>query len=104
MKKLYRAIIYVENIESLHKGCCKLFENRNYQAVIDFLKLYDDGEYGILDFDEDEECYLATDDTDEKYTYNGYTLIYNPTLGGVFLLYREANQQERDWWFQKTRK
>lgn len=29
---------------------------------------------------------------------DGYTLIYNSTIGGVYMLYREANDAEIEWY------
>ncbi len=39
-------------------------------------------------------------DTDDSYAdENGvYTLLYNPVIGGVFMLYREATEEEYEWW------
>lgn len=45
------------------------------------------------------EPYCANNGTDIFIaSANGYTLIYNATLGGDYLLYREARPDEIDWW------
>ena len=43
---------------------------------------------------------LRADDngTDSVHQKDGYTLIYNSTIGGVYMLYREANDAEIEWY------
>lgn len=36
--------------------------------------------------------------TDSVHQKDGYTLIYNSTIGGVYMLYREANDAEIEWY------
>ena len=78
----------------LEAGCCE----GNSQPVIKYLSEWDD-EFNEL---QEEEPYLAKG-TDTQYKdENGiYTLLYNSSVGGAFLLYREANDDERRWYEEK---
>lgn len=107
MEKLYRVIIFVQDGPLLYE-CCEIydgsgfgtpFSDGNGEDVIDFLKQWDCDECGILDFDEGKP-YIVNNGTDVEYSKDSYTLLYNSTIGGVYMLYREADQQEIDWFYQ----
>lgn len=52
-----------------------------------------------LDAGEDsEEPRWVNNGTDSVHQKDGYTLIYNSTIGGVYMLYREANDAEIEWY------
>lgn len=100
--KLYRIIATVQDgdlldvCDSLYDGeenVGGIYSERNGEAVIDYLKQFDGYDYADDDLCEEEPCW-AKSGTDYVYKHNGYTLIYNATLGGVYMLYREANNQE----------
>lgn len=42
----------------------------------------------------EEEPRWVKNGTDHVHEHNGYTLIYNSTIGGVYMLYREATESE----------
>ena len=100
--KLYRIIITVQDGELLD-DCDRLFHGeynfgtiyseRNAEAVVDYLKQWDGYDYTDDELQE-EEPRLAKNGTDDVYNHNGYTLTYNAALGGIYMLYREANNQE----------
>ncbi len=85
-------VIFDDSIDAIH--CWG-----NSQPVIDYLSQYDDDENELTE----EEPYLARNGTDSRYEdENGiYTLLYNSSLGGVFSLYREATETEKDWYYNK---
>lgn len=45
-----------------------------------------------------EEPRWVNNGTDSVHQKDGYTLIYNSTIGGVYMLYREANAAEIEWY------
>lgn len=45
-----------------------------------------------------EEPRWVNNGTDSVHQKDGYTLIYNSTIGGVYMLYREANAAETEWY------
>lgn len=45
-----------------------------------------------------EEPRWVNNGTDSVHQKDGYTLIYNSTIGGVYMLYREANDAEIEWY------
>lgn len=102
MGKLWRVIIDVQMGELLDI-CNRLYEGEenigtvysdfNGEAVINYLKEWDSDEYANIDISEEEPCWVRNG-TDHVHKHDGYTLIYNSTLGGVYMLYREATEQE----------
>ena len=65
----------------------------NSQPVIDYLKQWDGNECEIVD----KEPRIARNDSAYADENGEYTLLYNNGVGGCFLLYRPANEQEIDW-------
>lgn len=99
--KLYRIIVDVQGGELLDI-CNRLYEGEGYgtiysdwngEAVIDYLKERDGDEYTV-DALREEEPRWVKNGTDHVHEHNGYTLIYNSTIGGVYMLYREATESE----------
>ena len=96
--KLYRIIVDVQSGELLDI-CNRLYEGEenigtiysdcNGEAVIDYLKEWDGHEYADDNLREEEPRWVKNG-TDHVHKHDGYTLIYNSTLGGVYMLYREA--------------
>jgi hypothetical protein len=104
-EKLYRIVIDIQFGEMLDE-CNKLYDGKGYgtvftdengEAVIDYLKQWDTDECTIDDI-RCEEPRWVNNGTDSVFHKDGYTLIYNSTLGGVYMLYREANADEIDWY------
>lgn len=100
-KKYYRIVIDVQLGDMLDK-CNKLYDgegydtiysDRNGEAVIDYLKQWDSDSYNIDDIREEEPNW-CNNGTDYVYTKDGYTLLYNSTIGGVYMLYRDATEDE----------
>lgn len=112
MEKLYRVIIDVQGFEEL-AICNELYDgidnigtiysDFNGEAVIDYLKQWDTYEFNDEDLTEEEPKWVGNG-TDHVHTKGGYTLIYNSTIGGVYMLYREADEAEREWYEQVTLK
>lgn len=102
--KLYRIIADVQSGELLDI-CNRLYEGEenigtiysdcNGEAVIDYLKEWDGHEYADDNLREEEPRWVKNG-TDHVHKHDGYTLIYNSTLGGVYMLYREATEQEME--------
>ena len=99
--KLYRIIIDVQSGDLLDicnhlyegDGYGTVFSDWNGEAVIDYLKEWDGDEY-IVDALREEKPRWCNNGTDHVHEHNGYTLIYNSIVGGVYMLYREATEQE----------
>ena len=98
-QKLYRIVIDVQYGDMLDE-CDKLYDGKGYgtvftdangEAVIDYLKQWDSDECS-------EEPRWVNNGTDSVHQKDGYTLIYNSTIGGVYMLYREANDAEIEWY------
>ena len=96
----YKIIIDVQYGELLDE-CNRLYDGAGYdpiysdcngEAVIDFLREWDDenctGEVS------DIEPRWIDNGTDHVHHKDGYTLIYNSTIGGVYMLYREVREDE----------
>ena len=66
-------------------------------AVIDYLKQWDSDEWADDDI-RSEEPRWVNNGTDSVHQKDGYILIYNSTIGGVYMLYREANDAEIEWY------
>ena len=64
------------------------------QPVIDYLKQWDGDENNLVT----EKPRIASGDTSYEDENGEYTLLYNGSIGGCFLLYRPANEQEIDWY------
>lgn len=105
-KKLYARIRFVQScdedynrIEAVFCGLRDAYCEGNSQPVIDYLSDWDSDENELTE----EEPYCAKNGTDSRYAdENGiYTLLYNSSLGGVFSLYREATESEKDWYYNK---
>lgn len=103
--KLYKIILDVQYGELLDE-CNKLYDGKGYgtvftdangEAVINYLKQWDNAE-SVMDEFSTEEPRWVNNGTDSVYHKDGYTLIYNSTLGGVYMLYREASKDEIDWY------
>ena len=71
------------------------------QEVIDFLKQWDSDEFTI----EDLTTHPRIGQYDRAYSDEEgiYTLLYNASIGGAFLLYREANPYEIETYKEETR-
>lgn len=107
--KMYRIIINVQYGE-MQDECDKLYDGSGYrtvftdangEAVIDYLKDWDSDEWSKDDI-RDEEPRWTNNGTDSIHQKDGYTLIYNSTLGGVYMLYREANEHEIQWYKEQS--
>lgn len=107
--KMYRIIINVQYGE-MQDECDKLYDGSGYrtiftdangEAVIDYLKDWDSDEWSKDDI-RDEEPQWVNNGTDSIHQKDGYTLIYNSTLGGVYMLYREANEHEIQWYKEQS--
>lgn len=66
----------------------------NSQPVIDYLKQWDDGEIEPTP----NQPRIARGDTQYADEHGDYTLLYNSGVGGCFLLYRPATEQEIAWY------
>lgn len=104
-RKLYRIVIDVQYGDMLDecdklydgKGSGTVFTDANGEAVIDYLKQWDSDEWADDDI-RSEEPRWVNNGTDSVHQKDGYTLIYNSTIGGVYMLYREANDAEIEWY------
>ena len=104
-QKLYRIVIDVQYGDMLDecdklydgKGHGTVFTDANGKAVIDYLKQWDSDEWTDDDI-RSEEPRWVNNGTDSVHQKDGYTLIYNSTIGGVYMLYREANDAEIEWY------
>ena len=105
LPKLYRIIVDVQFGDMLDE-CNKLYDGEGYgtvftdangDAVIDYLKQWDSDEWTDDDI-RSEEPRWVNNGTDSVHQKDGYTLIYNSTIGGVYMLYREANDAEIEWY------
>lgn len=66
----------------------------NSQPVIDYLKQWDDGEHEPTP----NQPRIARGDSQYADENGDYTLLYNSSVGGCFLLYRPATEQEIAWY------
>lgn len=99
-KKYYTTIRVVQStdedfnrIEAVFCGLQYGFCQGNSQPVIDYLTDWD------IDIGEisTKEPSISWNDTIYPDENGVYTLLYNASVGGCFLLYREATQDEIDW-------
>jgi len=111
-QKLYRIVIDVQYGDMLDE-CDKLYDGKGYgtvftdangEAVIDYLKQWDSDEWTDDDI-RSEEPRWVNNGTDSVHQKDGYTLIYNSTIGGVYMLYREANDANKmgKWFWQSNK-
>lgn len=105
LPKLYRIVVDVQYGDMLDE-CDKLYDGKEYgtvftdangEAVIDYLKQWDSDEWTDDDICSEEPRWV-NNVTDSVHQKDGYTLIYNSTIGGVYMLYREANDAEIEWY------
>ena len=101
-KKLYAVIRTCQDtdddynrVEAVFSGLDVSYCEGNSQPVINYFSEWED-EFNRL---QEEEPYIAKG-TDTRYLdENGvYTLLYNSSVGGMFLMYREATDEEWRWY------
>lgn len=99
--KLYSRVRFVQDtdddynrIEAVFSGLRSGYCEGNSQPVIDYLSEWDDEENELT---EEEPMIAKKGDTTYADENGVYTLLYNSTIGGCFLLYREATETEIDW-------
>lgn len=101
MQQYWKIIVDVQFGELLDE-CDHLYDGAGYgtvladqngEAVIDYLKEWDGYEYDNDDI-RTEEPRWASNGTDCVFHSGEYTLIYNATLGGVYMLFRKATESE----------
>lgn len=102
---LWTEIIFVQSGDDIYDEIDHMFCGdrdgyceANSQPVIDYLKQWDDGESGEVTPNQPR---IARYDTSYEDENGDYTLLYNSTVGGCFLLYRPATDQEADWYNDK---
>ena len=83
-----------EEILQMFCGDNDAYCEANAQPVIDYLKQWDSDECEITP----NKPRIAKFDTSYADENGEYTLLYNSSIGGDFLLYRPANEQEIDWY------
>ena len=83
-----------EEISQMFCGDNDAYCEANAQPVIDYLKQWDTGECEITP----NQPRIARNDTSYDDENGEYTLLYNSSIGGDFLLYRPANEQEISWY------
>ena len=100
---LWAEVIFVQGGDDIYDEVTSMFDGEdspswycegNSQPVIDFLKQWDEGECEVVQ----SEPNVARHDTVYRDENGPYILRYNSVIGGAFLLYRPANEQEIDWW------
>ena len=73
----------------------------DFDTIADWLGYKDEKHFdaGVREDDiRSEEPRWVNNGTDSVHQKDGYTLIYNSTIGGVYMLYREANDAEIEWY------
>lgn len=100
-KKIYSIVRFVQStdddynrIEAVFSGIRPHYCEGNSQPVIEYLSDWDDETNELTDEEPTIAKYGNTYYQDEEGTY---TLVYNSSVGGCFLLYREATETEIDW-------
>lgn len=86
-----------DKIEEMFCGKQDGYCEANSQPVIDYLSQWDGEETELTT----NQPRIARYDTSYKDEKGVYTLLYNSTIGGCFLLYRPATDQEIDWYNDK---
>lgn len=106
-KKIYSTIRFVQStdedynrIEAVFSGIRAGYCEGNSQPVIDYLSDWDDEENELT---EEEPMIAKMSDTSYSDENGTYTLLYNSTVGGCFLLYREATETEIDWHYDHSK-
>lgn len=99
-KKYYTTVRFVQGtdddynrMEAVFCGLRDGYCEGNSQPVIDYLSDWDEEIYEISE----TEPRIANLDTSYSDENGVYTLLYNSSIGGCFLLYRESTQDEIDW-------
>lgn len=109
MGNLYRIVVEVQSGDMLEE-CNRLYQGKCYgtvhsdcdgEAVIEFLSQWDGYEFKDEDIVQEEPRWCKNG-TDLVYEHKGYTLVYNVTIGGVFMLYREASSAEIELYKEKS--
>lgn len=102
-KKLYATVRFLQStdedynrVEAVFSGLTTHCEG-NSQPVIDYLSDWDSDENELTE----EPPRIADGDTSYNDKNGIYTLLYNSSIGGCFLLYREATETEKQWWKKK---
>lgn len=100
---LYSEIRFVQGgdddyneIERMFCGEEDAYCEGNSQPVIDYLAQWDSDENNLTT----NQPRIARYDTSYSDENGVYTLLYNSSVGGCFLLYRNANEKEIDWYEQ----
>ena len=101
-KKLYSQIRFVQScdedynrVEAVFCGLRPGYCEGNSQKIIDYLSDWDGGDENEIT---ENEPFIAKGDTSYADTNGIYTLLYNSSIGGCFLLYREATSAEIEWY------
>ena len=87
-----------EEISQMFCGDNDAYCEANAQPVIDYLKQWEMGECEITP----NNPRIARFDTAYADENGEYTLLYNSSIGGDFLLYRPANEQEISWYMDNS--
>ena len=91
--ELYAIIRYVEPGEDDYDEIYDLYE-KDPQEAIEYLSQWDDDECEIVA----KKPRIANYDEEHESNDGVLTLLYNNTIGGCFLLYRDASDYEYDWY------
>ncbi len=96
-RKLYSKVRFVQDcdddynrIDVVFSGLRDGYCEANSQPVIDYLSEWDGDENELTE----EKPRIANYDTSYADQNGVYTLLYNSSVGGCFLLYREASEDE----------
>lgn len=102
--KLYSIVRFVQStdddynrVDAVFCGLSYSYCEANSQPIIDYLSNWDGDENEITE----EKPRIADGDTSYADENGIYTLLYNSSIGGCFLLYREATESETEWWNKK---
>lgn len=103
-RKLYSKVRFVQDcdddynrIDVVFSGLRDGYCEANSQPIIDYLSEWDGDENELTE----EKPRIANYDTSYADQNGVYTLLYNSSVGGCFLLYREASEDEKEWWNDK---
>lgn len=98
-RKLYSKVRFVQDcdddynrIDVVFSGLRDGYCEANSQPVIDYLSEWDGDENELTE----EKPRIANYDTSYADQNGVYTLLYNSSVGGCFLLYREASEDEKN--------
>ena len=100
--RLYSIVRYVQDGDDDYETIDKMFCNTSdyhysSQPVIDYLSTWDGFDNELVE----EIPQIGAYDNEWLDENDNYTLLYNHSVGGSFLLFREANDEEKDWWYNK---